>query len=134
MTQLYERTARQQKAFGDGVAAQLAGGTTGDNPFTAADMAKLAGAWLRGFEAAVGPSAWAISTAYTIGQLVTNGGNVYQCVWAGTSAGSGGPSGTDERIVDNTTVWKYQNSGTDVDLTRAGLTKAGEPAYISAFP
>lgn len=52
-------------------------------------------------------TAWVASTAYTLGQQVTNGGNVYACVQAGTSAGSGGPTGTSNAITDNTAKWTY---------------------------
>jgi len=51
--------------------------------------------------------AWAASTAYTAGNLVSNGGNVYVCTTGGTSAGSGGPTGTGTGITDNTAVWDY---------------------------
>lgn len=39
-------------------------------------------------------TAWAASTAYTFGQLRSNGGNLFLCVKGGTSASSGGPAGT----------------------------------------
>lgn len=52
--------------------------------------------------------AWAASTVYgTLGQLVSNGGNVYELVQAGTSAGSGGPTGTGVDIIDNSCLWNY---------------------------
>ncbi len=59
-------------------------------------------------------TAWAGSTAYSLGDRVTNGPKVYQCVTAGTSAASGGPSGTGTGIVDNTAVWDYLGDGTAV--------------------
>ena len=52
-------------------------------------------------------TAWVASTAYTVGQTVANGGNAYLCTTSGTSAGSGGPSGTGTSIADNTVVWSY---------------------------
>ena len=52
--------------------------------------------------------AWAASTAYVIGQEVVNGGNVYVCNGAGTSASSGGPTtATDAFITDGTVSWEY---------------------------
>lgn len=54
--------------------------------------------------------AWAINTAYAIpGHLVANGGNIYRLVTAGTSAGSGGPTGTTPGaiITDNTCEWTF---------------------------
>ncbi len=54
--------------------------------------------------------AWVISTAYTVGQYRSNGGNLYRCTTAGTSAGSGGPTGTGIGIADGTAVWSYYNT------------------------
>lgn len=54
--------------------------------------------------------AWAISTAYAVGDLVANDTTpvkIYVCVTAGTSAGSGGPTGTGDSITDNTVTWNY---------------------------
>jgi len=56
-------------------------------------------------------TAWAATTAYAVGDLRYNQGNVYRCVTAGTSAGSGGPSGTGQGIVDGTCQWDFQNAG-----------------------
>ena len=51
---------------------------------------------------------WTASTAYVIGDKVTNdSGKIYQCDTAGTSAGSGGPTGTGANITDNTARWDY---------------------------
>jgi hypothetical protein len=51
---------------------------------------------------------WAASTAYLVGQIVTNdGGKHYTCDTAGTSAASGGPTGTGANITDGTTRWDY---------------------------
>ena len=53
--------------------------------------------------------AWQIDHAYSLGARVANdSGKVYQCTTAGTSAHSGGPTGTGSGIVDNTAVWAYQ--------------------------
>lgn len=61
-------------------------------------------------------TAWASSTAYTLGTQRANGGNVYQVTTAGTSASSGGPSGTGSGITDGTVVWSYVCSATLVPL------------------
>lgn len=53
---------------------------------------------------------WQSTTAYTVGNLVYNGANVYVCVTAGTSAGSGGPTGTGTAITDGTAEWDYVNT------------------------
>lgn len=57
------------------------------------------------------PAAWAPSTAYTaltgLASVVTNDGRVYVCTSAGTSAGSGGPTGTNTTIADGTVTWRF---------------------------
>lgn len=50
---------------------------------------------------------WAASTAYILNQQVHNGGNVYKATTAGTSASSGGPTGTGTGITDGSAVWSY---------------------------
>jgi hypothetical protein len=55
---------------------------------------------------------WTINTVYAQGTYVTNGGNVYICRTAGTSAGSGGPTTTAADIVDNTAHWQFLQVGT----------------------
>jgi len=51
---------------------------------------------------------WVASTAYVVGDKVVNdSGKVYQCDTAGTSAGSGGPTGTGADISDNSARWDY---------------------------
>ena len=57
------------------------------------------------------PSLWAVSTAYSVGDRVINSGNVYICVDAGNSAGSGdGPTGTSAGIVDDGVIWDYESA------------------------
>jgi len=50
---------------------------------------------------------WAITTAYSVDDVRYNGANVYICTTAGTSAGSGGPTGTGTSITDGTVTWRY---------------------------
>lgn len=57
-------------------------------------------------------TAWAGSTVYAADDVVTNGGNIYICTTGGTSAGSGGPTGTGTAIADNTVIWRYLGAGT----------------------
>lgn len=52
-------------------------------------------------------ASWAGSTVYVNGDLRKNGGKNYVCVTGGTSAGSGGPSGTGLTIADNTCTWAF---------------------------
>ena len=58
-------------------------------------------------------TAWASATAYTVGDVVTNDtpAKVYICTTAGTSAGSGGPTGTGTAITDGTVTWRYVGDG-----------------------
>lgn len=69
-----------------------------------------ANAALGGTVAGTTSNAWAPSTSYTVGAQVTNAGNLYQCVVAGTSAASGGPLGTQltSAQVDGTASWAYK--------------------------
>lgn len=55
---------------------------------------------------------WVAATVYVAGQTVRNNSNMYVTAAGGTSAGSGGPSGTGSAILDNTVTWSY------VDLTK----------------
>lgn len=79
-----------------------------------ADAGGLAGFW-RLYDAAgttchlqgLVSQPWAASNAYVVGHQVSNGGNVYRATTAGTSAGSGGPTGTGSGITDGTAVWTY---------------------------
>ena len=59
----------------------------------------------------VAAKAWAANTAYVVGDRVSNdSGKVYVCDTAGTSAGSGGPSGTGANISDNSARWDYSST------------------------
>jgi uncharacterized phage protein gp47/JayE len=71
-------------------------------------------------------TAWAGATAYTVGQLRRNGGIIYQCITAGTSAGSGGPTGTDADITDNTVHWSHIATGTAAVIGAVTATEADE--------
>lgn len=53
------------------------------------------------------PSAWVASTAVTLGQQRVNGSGVYAVVVAGTTAASGGPTGTGNAITDGSATWTY---------------------------
>lgn len=64
--------------------------------------------------------AWAITTAYVVGQIRKNGVDTYVCTVAGTSAGAGGPTGTGTGIVDNTVTWDFLGK-TAIFVTEANL-------------
>tara|TARA_R110000787_G_scaffold91459_2_gene192792 strand:+ start:12443 stop:14893 length:2451 start_codon:yes stop_codon:yes gene_type:complete len=93
-------------ATGDGVAF-TASAITGINDgagFQATDIGRLITV---GHQA----TAWAASTAYAVLAIVRNSGNVYECIKAGTSEGSGGPSSEGDEIVDDGATWKYLRDG-----------------------
>jgi uncharacterized phage protein gp47/JayE len=58
-----------------------------------------------------GAAAWQASTAYVVGDVVTNlvgtETRYYQCITAGTSAASGGPTTTNPDITDGTVHWAW---------------------------
>ncbi|MFA4972526.1 MAG: hypothetical protein WC683_07915 [bacterium] len=63
---------------------------------------------------------WAASTAYEIGDIVSNGATplkLYTCITAGTSAGSGGPTTTAADITDGTAHWSYWCATGGIDMT-----------------
>jgi uncharacterized phage protein gp47/JayE len=70
-------------------------------------------------------TAWAGATAYVAGDLRRNGGNVYQCITAGTSAGSGGPTTTSTDITDGTVHWRYIAVGSAAALAAVTADVAG---------
>ncbi len=70
-------------------------------------------------------AAWQASHAYTSGTYVSNGGQVYKCTTSGTSASSGGPSGTGSSISDNTAVWAWQ-------APTLKIFSGSEPANVGA--
>lgn len=57
-----------------------------------------------------GKSAWTPNTAYNLNDVVYNGNRFYKVTIAGTSAASGGPSGSATGITDGSVVWNYEGS------------------------
>ena len=52
---------------------------------------------------------WKTGTSYALGDSVVNNGNLFVCITAGTSAGSGsGPAAASGEIVDNDCRWSHQ--------------------------
>src|SRR6185437_5582415 len=76
----------------------------------------------------VGLTAWAPSTSYTVGNRRSNGGNAYQCTKSGTSASSGGPSGTGSSITDGAATWKFLAS---VDYVTVASWASGIPGTLT---
>ncbi len=66
---------------------------------------------------------WHASRAYHVGQTTQNGVRLYIVTGAGTSAGSGGPTGTGSGITDGGVTWDYvQPVSANTDATRALFT------------
>ncbi len=82
--------------------------------FTTTESATLAAA-----------TAWASATAYAVGDIVSNDSNIYVCDVAGTSAGSGGPTGEGTAIVDNTVTWRSVGDGLAYDTAEAESVNTG---------
>jgi hypothetical protein len=53
------------------------------------------------------PPLWQASTAYAVDDVVRKGTRTYVCITAGTSAASGGPTGTGDTITDGTVIWDH---------------------------
>lgn len=77
-------------------------------------------------------SAWVNTTAYGLGAYVTNGGNIYACTVAGTSAGSGGPTSEDTAITDGTVTWRFLGNGTGYVVVDAEAQETG-PKIASSY-
>lgn len=60
----------------------------------------------------VAVDARATTTAYVVGDRVTNSSRVYECTIAGTTGGGGGPTSTATAITDGTVTWAYVGEGT----------------------
>lgn len=87
-------------------------------------------------------TAWVASTAYVAGStpdIRRNGVNVYRCIVAGTSASSGGPTGTGLAIVDGTVTWQYvsvssPNIVTHGMMDSSGGTNGTSGDYVGTVP
>lgn len=92
------------------------------------------------------PPAWAALTAYSRGNVVSNGGNWFVCATAGTSASSGGPSNTTtgDAVADGTVAWCYIGGATltasdptapTVTVTTSSVSATYPNQYLpTAFP
>jgi hypothetical protein len=75
--------------------------------------------------------AWTINTVYIVGDRVTNdSGKQYTCTTGGTSAGSGGPTGTGPGISDGSVTW----SGVAAFTATMGPTQADRRLGFTADP
>lgn len=75
---------------------------------------------------------WAASTPFAVGVQVGNGGNVYRCTTAGTSASSGGPTGTGASITDGTATWAYVGTGPDITIDNSNIAQ-NQAVNINTF-
>lgn len=69
---------------------------------------KTLGDFILGANTSLNYAPWAGNTVYALRAFVSNGANEYELVTAGTSASSGGPSGTGAEISDGTCVWCWR--------------------------
>lgn len=75
---------------------------------------------------------WAASTAVVLNQHVINdGGKVYVCTTAGTTAAAGGPTGTGSGIADGTAVWNYVGTA-DMTLDNTDIA-VSQTVTVSTF-
>lgn len=79
-------------------------------------------------------TARAPSTAYVIGDIRKNAGQVYYCTAGGVSSAGAGPSSTDPTlaIVDGTATWRWLGTGTAFVTTLALATLTGPLAGPAA--
>ena len=61
-------------------------------------------------------AAWTANTAFILNATRVNGGNWYMVTAAGTSAASGGPSGTGTAITDGGVTWTYLGPNKQTEL------------------
>lgn len=84
-----------------------------------------------GVRETVTPSApaWVASTVYVVNQKSVNNGIKYICTVGGTSASSGGPTGTGNGIVDNGVTWNFDPYNMYV-CTTGGTAAAQTATYF----
>lgn len=80
------------------------------------------------------PAAWLANHAYTaLTDLVINdSGKIYLCTTSGTSAASGGPTGTTNNITDNTAHWTYIGQSSIETAPTLNLYNGTMPANCAA--
>lgn len=113
-------TLLAELAFGATAFGAAASGVATANAITQDSSADATGSpsFLRTFETGgsvvvhqmLCAATWQASTAYVVGDRVVNGANQYRCTTAGTSASSGGPTGTGTGITDGGAVWAFEGA------------------------
>lgn len=76
-------------------------------------------------------SAWIGSTAYSLNQYATNGGSLYRCTVAGTSAASGGPTGSGATIVDGGVTWTFVPGAAGMQIDNAVIAVSQQVTVTS---
>jgi hypothetical protein len=76
---------------------------------------------------------WALSTAYAVSQKVQHGSNIYVCTVAGTSASSGGPTGTGTGITDGSCTWNFSASGASPTSTGIPTVQIAISAALGSY-
>jgi hypothetical protein len=106
-------------------------GAAGATPLTGTGTSISDGAQTWNYiQAQPSPEAWAINTVYGVDARVINDGErIYKCTTRGTSAASGGPTGTGTGIADGTAVWAYEQASLNIDSTRFDLTEDGDAGF-----
>lgn len=76
---------------------------------------------------------WVASTAYATDDRVTNASKAYVCTTGGTSAGSGGPVGTDRTVLitDGSAIWRFLGNGTGAVDIAAQATVVGATIAVA---
>jgi hypothetical protein len=106
------------------ITASAVAGINGGQGFVATDVGRLV---RMGHQASV----WAASTAYVAGDVRRNSGNIYRCTLGGTSATSGGPTGTGSGIVDGTVTWEFVSTG-GIQWGYAEITARSSATQVTA--
>lgn len=75
--------------------------------------------------------AWADTTLYTLGDIVTSGDNVYLCITTGTSDVTSGPTTEDPDITDGTAHWMFLGAGTGNVDVEARATVSGAVVAVA---
>ena len=79
-------------------------------------------------------AAWVLSTSYTAltSWVINDTGKVYLCTTSGTSASSGGPTGTTSNITDGTAHWTYIGNATLELAAKIMIYTGSVPANCAA--
>lgn len=75
---------------------------------------------------------WQGTTAYTAGDRVTNNGRIYEAASSGTSASSGGPTGTGTGISDGSVTWDFVSAVGDMTISNVTVA-IGQDVEVTEF-